>query len=898
MLPPGVTDASYTQWEFYFARHFRRRLSIYIATDAWQPDRPAPAGDRADLQAALLAHIVDQQGLDRDYFGTVDRLCHLVLKEDWPKEKLAKPTLLPYASLGDLFIGRDDDLVRLHDSLNRSAGAAITSSALLGLGGMGKTRLAVEYAARYADDYTALLFAIAETPDDLHRNLAALTGVLGLRALNAADDATRLQGVLDRLGNNPGWLLILDNVDSTEAAEAVGSLMGRLRGGRVLLTSRLASVPAEFARLDLDLLAPDDAAGFMLRRTAGRRRIAPGDATDAAALAKDLGYLALALEQAGAYIAAAPLRMSLADYRALLRDSFAEVMEWSDPLVTHYPRAVAATWQTSVAKLDAAARALLERLAFLAPDPVPATLLDVAAPGVGPDEARRGLRGLATYLLISGAADGHSFTVHRLMQDVTRREMEAAGTARERLTEALGWVSAAFVGDPQDVRSWPVLDPLTPHADAVAAHADAARIVDPTARLMSRMGVLLLAKALHARAEPLMRRALAIGEARLGNDHPTVAIRLNNLAALLQATNRLGEAEPLMRRALAINEASLGKDDPNVATDLNNLGGLLRATNRLGEAEPLMCRALAIDEASLGKDHPTVARDLSNLASLLQDTNRLGEAELLMRRALAIDETSLGKGHPSVARDLNNLAALLRDTSRLGEAEPLLRRALAITEASLGNDHPNVATALSNLAELLRTTNRLGEAEPLMRRALAIDETSLGKHHPNFATALNNLAQLLQDASRPGEAEPLLRRALAISEASYGKDHPDVANRLINLAALLQATNRLGDAEPLMRRALAIYEASYGKDHPTVAIALNNLARLLQDTNRLGEAEPLMRRHLAIFLAFQHDTGHAHPHRDAAIANYAGLLAAMGRSGPEIDAALAALRREARVDQG
>jgi hypothetical protein len=149
--------------------------------------------------------------------------------------------------------------------------------------------------------------------------------------------------------------------------------------------------------------------------------VTPADAVEAAALAADLGCLALALEQAGAFIAAEPLPMSLAGYRALLRDSFAEVMAWSDPNVTHYPRAVAATWQTSVVKLDDAARALLERLAFFAPDPVPAFLLDVEAQGVVPGEARRGLRGLAAYSLMNAAGDGSSFTIHRLVQDVTRR---------------------------------------------------------------------------------------------------------------------------------------------------------------------------------------------------------------------------------------------------------------------------------------------------------------------------------------------------------------------------------------------------------------------------------------------------------------------------------------------
>jgi hypothetical protein len=337
MLPAGGTEASYTQWEFWFARHYKRRLSIYIATDTWKADRPAPASHRPDLQDALVHHIVDEQDLDRDYFGDVHHLCHLVLKEDWPRELPSKPILLPYPSLGTLFIGRDDALARLRDSLTRAgAAAAITSSAVLGLGGIGKTRLAVEYAARHADDYTALLFAVAETPDALRRNMAALA---------TADDETRFNAVLDWLGRNPGWLLILDNVDSREAAAEVSALMGRLTRGHVLVTSRLAGFSAAFERSDLDVLAPDDAAWFLLERTQARRRVLPDDATAAAALATELGQLALALEQSGAFIAASPLPMSFGEYSALLRDGFADVMDWSDLLVTHYPRAVAATWQ-------------------------------------------------------------------------------------------------------------------------------------------------------------------------------------------------------------------------------------------------------------------------------------------------------------------------------------------------------------------------------------------------------------------------------------------------------------------------------------------------------------------------------------------------------------------------
>jgi tetratricopeptide (TPR) repeat protein len=235
---------------------------------------------------------------------------------------------------------------------------------------------------------------------------------------------------------------------------------------------------------------------------------------------------------------------------------------------------------------------------------------------------------------------------------------------------------------------------------------------------------------------------------------------------------------------------------------------------------------------------------------------------------------------------MGHLATLFHAKALHWRAEPYYRRALAIAEANFQPSDPRIATRLNNLAQLLQATNRLGEAEPLMRRVISIFEASHGSDHPDVAIDYNNLAALLQATNRLGEAEPLMRRALTIDEASYGPDHPLVARGLNNLAQLLQATNRLGEAEPLIRRALAIDEVSYGPDHPDVATGLSNLARLMQATNRLGEAEPLSRRVVAILLAFQRDTGHAHPHRDTAIASYAALLAAMGNTEADINATL------------
>jgi hypothetical protein len=438
MLPTGIVEAPYTQWEFFFARYYKRRLSLYIATDAWTADKPAPVDDRPDLQLALIQHIETEQGLDRDYFGNVDRLCHLVLKEDWPREKPPKPVLLPYPSLGTLFKGRDAFMRRLRASLTRPDGgtAAIAGRAVHGLGGVGKTRAAVEYAWAHRDDYTALALLDAETPDKLHSSLAALVGPLRLPAQGAPEEAVRVEAALDWLNANPRWFLILDNIDSEPALAAAHRLLGRLNGGHVVMTSRLAAFPRGVERLDLDVLTVDDATDFLLAATAGRLPSAD-DAAQARVLAEALGGLALALEMAAATIETRGL--GFAAYQALWQGNRQRVVGWAKAEITGYHHAVAETWQTSVDQLSEPGRHLLARLAFLAPEPVPVSLLDVAVPGAADDgDAQAALDDLVTYSLATRDAEGGTFLVHRLVQDVTRCGLSEAGTERQRLTEALG----------------------------------------------------------------------------------------------------------------------------------------------------------------------------------------------------------------------------------------------------------------------------------------------------------------------------------------------------------------------------------------------------------------------------------------------------------------------------
>jgi tetratricopeptide (TPR) repeat protein len=682
------------------------------------------APDKPDLGLFLrentwvdLRQGITEKGMDRLIWGITGK------KPDrGPRPTPAGPPIhnLPFQPLGDLLKGRDHELASLEETLAAPGGAAaITQSeAISGLGGIGKTRLAVEHAWRCGSRYTAAWFVRADTPEGLHRGLAGLAGpdLLKLAELPTAEDQV-VAAVLRHLREHPGWLLILDNVDTQEAATAVCDLLPRFSGGRVLITSRLREWPPSVRKQPLETLLPDEAVLFLIKRTDGEREPAADDATQAHHLAEILGGLPLALEQAAAYINHHRLRF--ADYRAAWEQEREAVLSWYEPRIMQYPASVAVTWKTTFDRLSPTAGAILRLTAFLAPDPMQVEMFEKGEEfvrkaagllaeerGKNPDPGSilSALAELGTYSMIT-RLEGRRLTVHRMVQEAMRSQIpeERRKDWIELSLRVVNWFSPP---KPDDVRTWPVWDLLRPHATVIVAAADAVGITEPTSRLMNHLGQLLQAKGLFSEAEPLMRRSLDIGEASFGPEHPNVAASLNNLAQLLKATNRLDEAEPLMRRTLAIAEISFGPEHPNVATSLNNLALLLKNTNRLDEAEPLMRRALAIDEASFGPEHPNVAIRLNNLAGLLKATDRLDEAEPLRRRALAIDEASLGPEHPNVAIRLNNLAALLKATDRLDEAEPLMRRAAEILEKSLGPDHPRTKMYRRNLANLLAQRER------------------------------------------------------------------------------------------------------------------------------------------------------------------------------------------------
>ncbi len=553
---------------------------------------------------------------------------------DAPRSHSTKPNNMPLATLGSLFKGREEFLDTVRNKLQRGGhvSAIVGAQAVHGLGGLGKTRAAVEYALRHADEYSALLFVAADRPETLEKSLADLCGplVLNLPEKDVKEQSVRYAAVVTWLHEHPGWFLILDNVDDKQAAKAVEDLLPHLRDGHVLITSRFREWSGGVKRLDLEILTPEASIDFLQERTEGSRRLEPDDEEAVTELVRELDGLPLALEQAAAFLVV--MQESFAGYLRRWKAHEEKVRTWHDATQMNYPRSIAVTWDTSFEQLTFSSRALLNMLSWYAPDPIPVAVWQTEraeraiadgaqrlSPSTESLDAEDARAGLSRYGLIQWKPDRSAFSVHRLVQEVTRERLTPAEETAS-LQDGLEVLNLYLSADPppQDVRSWPHWNPVRVHVATIVEHADKHGIAEPTSRLMNQLGLLLKVKGLWDEAEKLYRRALAIVEQSYGAQHPKVSNLLNNLAQLLQDTNRLAEAEPLMRLALVLDEQSYGSEHPNVAIVLNNLAQLLTATNRLAEAEPLLRRALVIMVTSLGANHPSTKTVEANYQTLLE----------------------------------------------------------------------------------------------------------------------------------------------------------------------------------------------------------------------------------------------------------------------------------------
>jgi tetratricopeptide (TPR) repeat protein len=678
------------------------------------------------------------------------------------------------------FTGRGDLLQALRRQLvEAGTGTVVQAAAVHGLGGVGKTQLAIEYTYRYAADFDLVWWIPSEQPSTISDRLAQLGRRLGLEELPRLEE--QVGRVFDALGQRDRWLLVYDNAQRPSDLKGLRPPAG---SGQVLVTSRNPAWGGVAATVPVNVLSREHAVAFLARRTNS------SDESTLVKLAGVLGDLPLALEQAAAFLE--ETSSTPEEYLQLFSDRAKELFTLGQPASTE--ETIATTWAVSLDRLKIeapGARDLLTLCAFLAPDDLPRWLLAeygyllperVASAMMDKLEFHKVLGALRRYSLISVTAD--ELGVHRLVQAVIRHRLDAE-SARMWAAATVRLLAAAFPSQAENIEVWSFARQLLPHALAAADQAEALQ-ADPltTAKLLDAAGRYLWGRGDHHQAKILHQRALALCEAQVGPEHPHIAFSHQHLGVVLADLGELDAARYHFEQALTLHESRLGPYHPEIARSLDNLGATLYDQGDLDGARKLHERALILHASQLGAKHPDTAYSLNNLAEVMHDQGHIARARRLHEHALAIREEILGADHPDTAYSLNNLACILHRQGDLAGARRLHERALSIREELLGADHPDTAQSLSNLAALLLSQGDLAEARRVSERVLAVREARAGADHPDTARSLNLLASVLIGEGDLAGARRLNERALNILETCMGPDHVLTETARRNLAAV------------------------------------------------------------------------------------------------------------------
>ncbi|KFY28037.1 hypothetical protein V491_00670 [Pseudogymnoascus sp. VKM F-3775] len=713
------------------------------------------------------------------------------------RSSLAKLFTPPF-SRDENFIGREDTLGQLELGGEQEPSKRHRRHALVGLGGVGKSQIAIEHAyrAQKHGSQIPVFWIHAGTKPRFEQAYQEIAEKLELPGRD--DQKTNiLRLVYNWLSDeaNGRWHMILDNVDdgsvffgsndvtsshnqTAESQPPLETFVPQSQNGSILITSRNSTAASNlvdtFGKLiPVEPMKEQDSVE-LLKTKIPIDKYSEGDLNE---LAQVLEGIPLAITQAAAYIRSRP-RVTVSKYLNLLQESetnqatLLDNNETKDLRRDHSIRhAVISTWQISFNQIKLTwpeAADLLALMSMFDRQSIPERLLHDNTDQLLFEDS---IAPLLNFSLVREQSEGGAFEMHRLVQLSTRKWVELNGQLEKWRSEAIKVIERLFPSG--NYGTWPDCQTLLPHVGAIMpSKAINQQDLLGIAAINTRLGWYYVQKGEYIQAESSLQEAIVLSERDLGANHPDTLPSVSNLASLLQRQGRYQEAELLNRRALEGYERELGVDHLDTLTSVDNLALLLQSQGRYQEAELMNRRALEGRERELGVDHPDTLTSVSNLALLLQSQGRYQEAELMNRRALEGRERELGVDHPDTLTSVGNLALLLQRQGRYQEAELMNRRALEGSERELGIDHPDTLTSVSNLALLLQRQGRYQEAELMNRRALEGSERELGVDHPDTLTSVYCLASLLDSQQRYEPAAELYQRACKGFEMALGRDHP------------------------------------------------------------------------------------------------------------------------------
>ncbi|MCB9610509.1 MAG: tetratricopeptide repeat protein [Polyangiaceae bacterium] len=657
------------------------------------------------------------------------------------------------------FVGREGQLLEIHERLSRGEVVSLN-----GMGGVGKTYLALEYSYRHEKDYDHICWVDAEGNDITSAMAWLASDPLALPLSPDAKTADIHRRVIAELEGNGRHLLILDNVDHPKAWRAAIPTAGSVR---VLITTRRSRLPGA-ETVAIEVLPRADA----LRLLRGPEPLGEQDETDANALCEELGDLALAIAVAGAL-----LKSPFSSPGALLHELREQgPMEWSEAQseeVDELPKhpSLISLFQTSIDQLDeskpvdALALAVFKVAGWLAPVELELALLaqvSGALMGREVDEAQTiaALRRLEKIGLLRVGESG-GVSLHRLLREFSRVLGEEP--AREAVLDVL---QAKVSQTASETLALLGLLWLRPHLEEVVEQLKSSD--DP------ERSWLPLRLAQHCRNRGEYESALSACELALAvvSDERWRSYLLNEAGQALHRQGKYAEALEVYSRSLAITEKTLGEEHPETAITLHAIGQALHRQGKYAEALDYYSRSLAITEKTLGEEHPDTAITLNAIGQALASQGKYAEALDYYSRSLAIKEKTLGEEHPSTASTLHAIGQALDAQGKYAEALDYYSRDLAITEKTLGEEHPETAITLNAIGQALHRQGKYAEALDSLRRSLAIKEKTLGVEHPETAITLATIAQSKAKLDERAEARRLFERALYVLDKMLGASHP------------------------------------------------------------------------------------------------------------------------------
>ncbi|KAH6880031.1 caspase domain-containing protein [Thelonectria olida] len=663
------------------------------------------------------------------------------------------------------FVGREAILLQLLEKTPPSAdGDDCQRIAIEGLGGVGKTQIALEAVFRVRDEYPdCSVFWVPAVDATSFEN--AYRGIGRQLKVNGIDEAKADVGILVKTAlseSTSSWLLVIDNADDVESlfgdakTASLAKWLPFNRNGSIVFTTRNHEVT-----VGLDIPTSNVfTVGEMSRDESIKmlqRNIKESQAPDfehATSLLDFLVDLPLAIKQASAYMAKTGI--STAKYLEYCRSSDKRLIKLLSKDFEDRGRyekimnPVATTWLISfehISRDNKLAAEYLRFMCFLAEKGVPASLLPPADEEFEDDEIERdeAIGILKAYAFVSERSESNLFDMHRLVRLAMRNWIEKEKRLGECVTLVVRRLAIVFPRPLHENRDrW--LKYL-PHGQTALDLSEAVDDDEAKSRLLFNIGVCLYLLGKYQQAEKAHRAGLQLRQKAMGAEHTDTLSSMNSLANVLQRQGRYWQAEEMHQQTLELRQKVLGQQHPDTLASMNNLALLFINQGKYEGGERLHRRTLELRQAVLGKEHPDTLASMHNLTHLLDGKERYEEVEQTCRQILDLMARANGKEHPDTLMSMNSLANILQRQDRSQEAEDLHRQTLELRQKVLGPDHPDTLASMNNLALLFDSRGMYDEAEQLHRQTLELRQTVLGKEHPDTLASMKNLSCTLQHPS-------------------------------------------------------------------------------------------------------------------------------------------------------